>query len=102
MVAPDQPDQRGHQHHHPGVDRHHRRGHMQEDDLDRRSLAEIVGREEEAPDQPNTATTPPPPATQGSSQSVVPHELQRIGIFPKRRHDAITYLSPAHGSSHEA
>ena len=52
MVAPDDPDQRRDQHHHPGIDRHHRTGHMQIDDLHCRSLPVIIRRQEEPPDQP--------------------------------------------------
>ena len=83
MMAADEPDERGHKHHHPDVDRHHRAWHVDIDDLDRRAEIHRLGREEKAPDQPDCQREDRQSDHPRKRLAGQGHELDRVGPGPK-------------------
>ena len=84
VMAPHEPDQRGDQHHDPDVDRHHRRRHMQIDDLHRRALPRIVGCQEKPPAEPRGKGEKRQHHDPGHDRCGRVDKALRIGIVPDR------------------
>ena len=82
MVAAYQPDQRGDQHHDPDVNGHHSCGYMEEDDLDRGALFEVIRRKEEAPDQARKQARRCKEGRKRQDPARKSHEFHWICVFP--------------------